>query len=151
MSLFARLFLLFALVPLCELAVLVWLTRVTSLWVTLCLVLTTGLLGATLTRWQGLKAWNAVRTEMAAGRLPAAAVLDGVMILVAGALLLTPGLLTDIAGFCLLAPPLRAFVRRRLTLHVQHRISTRARQMAGRGTVVETEARRVDPKVIDQG
>ncbi len=109
---FLRLLLLFTVVPLVELALLLWLGRHVGLVPTILLVFGTGVLGAWLARREGLRAFHRVREEMGLGRLPAEALLDGLLILIAGAVLLTPGLLTDLAGFTLLTPFGRGAVRR---------------------------------------
>jgi len=113
-----RLLLLFTVVPLVELALLVWIGRQTSLWFTLGLVVATGLAGAWLARYQGFRCWRRVQQDLVAGALPADALVDGLMILLAGALLITPGVLTDLLGFALLLPPfrrlLRGYLKRRL-------------------------------------
>lgn len=109
---FGRLALLFVIVPLLELALLVQLGQWVGLWPTLILVFTTGVAGAALARSQGLRAVASVQSEMAQGRIPAGSLLDGLAILVGGAFLLTPGLITDIAGFSLLIPFTRRIVRR---------------------------------------
>lgn len=114
----ARLLLLFIVVPMVELAILVWLGSQIGFWATMLLVIVTGTVGALLARSQGTRAFQAVRAELAAGRMPAEGLLDGLLILVGGVVLLTPGLLTDIAGLLLLVPVtrrrLKAGVRRRL-------------------------------------
>lgn len=109
-----RMLLLFTVLPLTELYVLLWVKDQTSFAFTMGLVLATGVIGASLARWQGLQALFRIREEMAAGRLPAAALGDGVMILLAGAVLITPGILTDICGFLLLIPPARRLLARGL-------------------------------------
>ena len=109
----ARLALLFVVVPLVELVLLVQLGQVVGLWPTLALVVGTGLLGAGLARREGLRTWLAFQRELAEGRLPQGALLDGLAVLVGGAFLLTPGLLTDVAGFLLLLPPSRRWLRGR--------------------------------------
>jgi len=106
----ARLALLFILVPLVELVILVQLGRWVGLLPTLALVVVTGVLGAALARAQGLRAFLAVQRELAGGRLPGRALLDGLAILVGGAFLLTPGLLTDLVGFSLLIPRSRRWM-----------------------------------------
>ncbi len=89
-----------------------------GVWSTVALVAATGLLGAALARLEGTRALASVQSELAAGRLPARSLLDGAAVLVGGALLLTPGILTDVAGFALLLPvtrrPLYGWLRRRL-------------------------------------
>ena len=127
---FLRLLLLFTLVPLVELWILIELGRLTGVLPTVALVLTTGVLGAWLARSQGLATFARVRSEMAAGRMPATALVDGLLILVAGAVLLTPGLLTDLAGFFLLVPAGRAAIRRAVADRFRHSVE------AGRTVIV---------------
>jgi UPF0716 protein FxsA len=98
------LFLVLVVVPVVEIALLVELGRRLGTTATVALILLTGLLGAWLTRRQGLGVLRQVRSEMAAGRLPASQIVDGVLILLAGVLLLTPGVLTDALGFFCLLP-----------------------------------------------
>lgn len=111
---FFYLLLLFTVVPLVELAILIWIGNQTSLLFTIALVLVTGLLGAALARWQGIFTALRIRLDLAQGKMPTDSVLDALIIVVAGALLITPGILTDLTGFALLIPPLRRFVRDRL-------------------------------------
>lgn len=110
----ARLLLLFITVPLIELFLLVQLGERIGLAATVALVVVTGILGASLARQQGLATWSRFQQESAAGRPPGRTLLDGLLILVAGAVLLTPGLLTDLTGFALLVPPIRSLLSRRL-------------------------------------
>jgi UPF0716 protein FxsA len=110
----ARLLLLFTIVPLVELWLLVGIAHRTSIWFTLVLVLGTGFLGAALARREGLRCWHAARRQVARGELPTDSLLDGLMVLVAGALLIAPGVLTDLAGLALLMPRIRSVVRRYL-------------------------------------
>jgi len=108
-----KLILLLTLVPLVELLLLVRLTQLWgSFWLTVGVILGTGLLGAVLARREGLRVFSHVREQLARGELPADALLDGVLILLAAALLVTPGLLTDACGFLLLIPPSRSLIRR---------------------------------------
>lgn len=104
---FFRLLLLFTTIPLIELALLVEVGRYVGLAATIALVITTGILGAWLAKSQGLATLARVQADFQAGRMPAAAMLEGLMILMAGAVLLTPGLLTDLFGFALLTPVVR--------------------------------------------
>lgn len=113
-----KLLILFLGVPLLELAILVKLGTMVGFWPTIALVLVTGTAGAVLARSQGARVLRAIQAEMAAGRIPAAHLVDGLLVLVGGIVLLTPGLLTDIAGLLLLFPPtrarLKALLRRRM-------------------------------------
>lgn len=128
---FLRLLLLFTLVPLTELFLLVELGRRMGTLPTVALVLATGALGAWLARRQGLRVLGEIRSEQAAGRLPAAALVDGLLVLVAGAVLLTPGLLTDLFGFALLVPQVRGVVRRRLRTAFGRRVTVLRPRQAG--------------------
>lgn len=107
-----RLALLFIVVPLVELAFLIQVGRWVGIWPTVGLVFLTGVVGAGLARAEGLRTLWAFRRDLGQGQLPGQALLDGLSILVGGALLLTPGFVTDIAGFALLLPPSRRLVQR---------------------------------------
>jgi len=108
----ARLALAFVLIPLLELVLLIQLGQWVGVWPTVGLVVLTGVVGAALARAEGLRTLRAFQREVAEGRLPGTPLLDGVAILVGAAFLLTPGLLTDVAGFSLLLPPTRRLIRR---------------------------------------
>lgn len=111
---FLRLLALFVILPLVELALLIQVGRVIGLGLTLVLVTVTGLIGATLARRQGLRAWRAIRAELHSGRMPGTTLIDGLLILIGGIVLLTPGILTDIIGFALLVPGTRRALRNAL-------------------------------------
>ena len=98
------LLLLFIVVPFVELALLLKLAEVTSWLHTLLLVIVTGVLGTWLARSQGVRTYRKIQQSLAASQLPTDSLLDAAMIFVAGALLLTPGILTDLFGFSLLFP-----------------------------------------------
>ncbi len=106
-----KLLLLFTVLPLVELAILVWLAGATSLGFTILLVIVSGVIGASMARQQGLYVWMRAQREMSMGRFPAESLIDGLIILVGGALLVTPGVLTDIVGFSTLIPGVRAVYR----------------------------------------
>jgi UPF0716 protein FxsA len=109
-----RLLLLFVGVPALELALLIEIGSRIGTLPTLGLIAGTGVLGAALARQQGLSVVRRMREEVAAGRLPAGALVDGVTILIAGALLMTPGILTDAVGFLCLVPAVRSLAKREL-------------------------------------
>jgi len=111
---FRRLILLFILVPVAELILLIQLGRWVGLWPTLALIVITGTLGAALASREGLRAWHAFQEDLAQGRLPGRPILDGLSIFSGGALLLTPGLMTDILGFALVARPTRRWIQNRV-------------------------------------
>lgn len=106
------LFFLFIVVPILELAVIVEVAGGIGLGNTLALLILVSLAGAWLVKREGIGAWRRVQEQVQAGRVPAKEMVDGVMILVGGALLLTPGFLTDAVGLSLLLPPVRAVLRR---------------------------------------
>lgn len=122
MNLFGRLFVLFVLVPVIELALLIQIGRVVGLLPTVGLVLLTGAVGAWLARAEGLRVFFNFQNELQTGRLPGQAVFDGLCILVGGALLLTPGVLTDLVGFALLLPPTRRWIQRRMRRSLERRM-----------------------------
>jgi len=101
-------------VPVVELLLLVQMGRYVGLLPTVALVVTTGIVGAYLARLEGLRVLLGARKEVASGRMPAQSLMNGVCILIGGALLLTPGILTDVVGFSLLLPFTRGFWARRL-------------------------------------
>lgn len=105
---------LFIIVPIVELALLIQLGRWIGLWPTLGLIVTTGILGAYLASHEGLKAWRAFQLDVYQGRMPGRPILDGLSIFAGGALLLTPGLLTDVLGFAMLLRPSRRWLQDRL-------------------------------------
>jgi UPF0716 protein FxsA len=115
---FGRLALLFVLVPVLELILLIRMGQVIGFWPTLAIVLVTGWAGAFLARLEGLRVLARFQQELAMGRVPGQAILDGASVLVGGAFLLAPGVLTDLTGLVLLFPPTRrliqGWVRRRL-------------------------------------
>jgi len=110
-----RIVLAFILIPLIELVLLSQLYSRTNLLVAVGIVVLTGFVGAQLARRQGLKVWRTIQQQMAAGKAPSKEILDGVMILIAGAFLITPGILTDCVGFLLLIPQTRRVAGKRLT------------------------------------
>jgi len=107
-----RLLAAFILVPLIELFLLLQLASATSAWTAFAVVIITGVIGSILARREGVIAWFRFRSALAEGRMPSREIRDGLMIVFAAALLLTPGLLTDALGFTLLIPAGRAIIGR---------------------------------------
>ncbi len=104
--------LLFIVVPLVELFVIIEVGQAIGVWPTIALLLLDSILGAMLLRSQGRAVWRRFNEALAAGRVPHREVFDGAMVIFGGALLLTPGFVTDIFGLLLLIPPSRAVIRR---------------------------------------
>ena len=109
---FIRLLVAFIVVPLVELYLLLQLAHVTSAATTILVVIITGVIGSMLARREGVLAWHRFQSALAEGRAPSREIQDGLMIVFAAALLLTPGLITDALGFILLIAPGRELMRR---------------------------------------
>jgi UPF0716 protein FxsA len=99
-------------VPLAEIAAFVVIGGQIGVWATLGMVLLTAIIGSFLLRWQGIGLFNRINAELRANRVPGRELVHGVMILVAGVLLLTPGFVTDSLGFLLFVPGIRDLVWR---------------------------------------
>jgi UPF0716 protein FxsA len=114
---------LFIIIPLIEIAVIIQVGEALGVVNTIGLLLLVSVVGAWLVKRQGLGVLRRIREQQKAGQIPAAAMFDGALVLVAGALLLTPGFVTDVVGLLLLLPPVRAgvraFLRRRFTARVR--------------------------------
>ena len=120
-----KLILLFVITPLVELAILVYLGTLVGVLYTILIVVITGLIGALLVRSQGLATLSRIRSDIEHGILPADEIFKGVLILIGGLLLLTPGLVTDLAGFAMLIPQTRNVVAKRLRRFIQRKIQQR--------------------------
>ena len=120
----------FIIVPLAELYVIIQVGGVIGIVPTLVLLLADALLGSMLLRQQGRAAWVRFNRALAENRLPHKEVFDGVLIIFGGALLITPGFITDIFGLILLIPPTRAIVR-----GISSRIVRRRMAMGGGATI----------------
>jgi UPF0716 protein FxsA len=127
----------FILIPLAELAVLIAVGDWIGLVPTLILLLVVSVAGAWLAKREGLAAWRRLQLALAQGRMPTVEVADGALILLAGALLLTPGFLSDVLGILLLLPPTRAVARRQLPRLAERRLRRRGRRV----TIVDGTAR----------
>lgn len=119
---FGKLLILFTLVPLAELYLFSTLGRQIGFPNTILIIIVTAILGASLTKSQGRKALAKFQQATKEGRLPATEALEGIMILIAGAVLITPGFLTDAVGFLLLVPPVRAAMGKVLAKRLKGKI-----------------------------
>lgn len=117
-----RLLLLFLITPAVELGLLIQVDRLIGFWSTIGLIILTGIVGSYLARREGLSAWRRLNSRLHAGELPGKELADGVIILVAGALLITPGVLTDFFGFMGLLPPTRALIRKAVMKRLQSKM-----------------------------
>jgi UPF0716 protein FxsA len=123
----AKLILLFTVIPLVEIILLIEIGSRLGTGVTLLLLLGTALLGAALARHEGLKTLWRVQTKLANGMMPDEELLDGLLILVAGVMLLAPGLLTDVLGVVLLIPGSRRVIKRWLRHFFRQRLQAQYR------------------------
>jgi len=152
------LLILFIVVPIVEIALFVQVGGAIGLWPTLAVVVLTAALGTALLRHQGLDTLRRVQDSLARDRLPVAEMFDGLCLLMAGALLLTPGFMTDALGFLLFVPPLRAAaaqaIVRYLLTHGRVHVATsggspgagpRGAAPGGAGTVIDGEFEEVEP------
>src|SRR5919206_5269262 len=103
--------LLFVVVPIVELFVIIQVGEAIGVLPTIALLIADSVLGSMLMRSQGRAAWRRFNAAIREGRIPHREVLDGVLVIFGGALLLTPGFVTDVLGIVLLLPPSRAVVR----------------------------------------
>ena len=118
MPLFRLLIILLVTVPLLELALLIQVGSVLGILPTALLCIFTAVLGATLIRVQGLQTLQRVQSKLDQREIPAVDLISGLMLLIAGVLLLTPGFFTDFLGFLCLIPKLRDFIARRIIMHL---------------------------------
>ena len=139
-------------VPLLEIAVFIQVGEVIGLWPTLGAVVLTAVIGTWCLRAQGLATLARARAQIDRGALPTRELFDGACLLVAGALLLTPGFVTDTVGFLLFLPPVREALRGVLSRYVEGRMESRVyvdgeevqragpgSPRRGRGPVIEGE------------
>ncbi len=140
------LFAAFLVVPLVEIYLIVQIGQQIGPAPTVLLLLADSLLGAWLVKREGTRTWRALRSRLGSTRLPGDELADGALVLIGGTLLLTPGFVTDVAGFLLILPFTRPFARR-LLLRTAMRQAVRSvsRPPASgraRGRVVDVEVAR---------
>jgi UPF0716 protein FxsA len=114
---------LFVGIPLIELVLLIEIGQRIGTTYTIGIIIVTGVLGATLARQQGLSVIGQLQRETAEGRMPAVPLVDGVLVLIAAIVLLTPGLLTDAVGFALLVPAVRRWLRGKVLQRLQRAVA----------------------------
>jgi len=131
---------LFLLVPLAELFVIIQVGQAFGALNTIALLIIISAVGAWLVKREGMSVWRRFQRQVESGAVPGLEIADGVMILFAGALLMSPGFLTDLLGIALLLPPVRAMLRTALM--------TRAARRAG---IFRIDGGRIDGGRIDRG
>jgi UPF0716 protein FxsA len=122
------LLLLFLTVPLVEIVLFIEIGSRIGTWTTLLVVALTGALGATVAHREGLRTWWRIQEKWSRGYMPDEDLLDGLLILIAGAMLLTPGFLTDAIGFLLLYQGTRQVVKRWLRYKFSQRFQIHYRK-----------------------
>lgn len=140
---------LFVVVPLLEIYMVIQIGQAIGAWWTVLLLVVDSLLGAALLKREGAAAWRALRDALAAYRMPAHELADGVLVLVGGTLLLTPGFITDVFGFFFILPFTRPLARRALAAVIARKFigaggpssfaAPRTRQSPGPDSVVQGE------------
>ncbi len=128
-------------VPLLEIAVFIEVGGLLGLWPTLIIVILTAVAGTQLLRMQGIATLGRIRTQLDRGQIPTTELFDGACLLVAGALLLTPGFVTDAGGMLLFVPQVRAYLR--------HMVAKRAAASASARVWVDGQEVTENPDVID--
>lgn len=105
-----------------ELYILIQAGQIIGLWLTIGLIMLTGVAGAWLARSQGLEILHRIQDETVRGQMPSVTLVDGALVLVGGLLLLTPGFFTDALGFSFLVPITRDLWRKWLTAWLQRQV-----------------------------
>jgi len=154
--------LVFIVVPMLELLLLIKVGQGIGALPTLALVIGTALTGAFIISRQSLTVVNRTLEALSQGRTPVEPVVDGLFLMVAGALMLTPGLITDVVGLALLVPPLRRLIARavmrwalrRTEVHIETFTAGSGpggrRRPADDGTVIEGEFERIDERPVER-
>lgn len=115
---FARLFVLFTAVSLLEIFVLVKVGSFLGAWATISLVVLTALVGSALVRSQGLQLIQQLQQRLAKGEVPGQQLIEGIMLIITGVLLVTPGFVTDLSGLLLLQPSIRSAIAKLILSNV---------------------------------
>lgn len=113
------LFIMFVLVPALELYLLIEIGQMIGAMPTFGIILATGLLGSWMAKTQGLHVWRSLNRKLSSGQIPGKELVDGAIILISGALLLTPGVLTDVVGLLGLFPLTRVAFRTLLSKYLK--------------------------------
>ncbi len=124
-------------VPLIEIAVIATVASYIGIWWTILALLVISVFGATLMKREGMGVLRRSRRVIEAGKVPGRELVDGAMIVTGGALMLTPGFVTDVVGLCFLLPPVRAVVWRVVVPRLPIRVVNAAGQSVGRGTIID--------------
>lgn len=146
----------FIAVPIIEIAAFIKIGDIIGLWPTIACIILTAIVGTFVLRQQGLSVLQKAQTSLQNNQVPLDSVIHGAFLLVAGALLLTPGFFTDAVGFILLVPPARSMIAHFLWKRMKDRVHIYGAGAAGqgqrppggpdRGPIIEGEAVEVEPE-----
>lgn len=114
----------FVVVPVVEIYVIISVGHVIGAWWTVVLLVADSILGSWLVKREGTRAWRALRSALEQGRMPHRELADGVLILVGGTLMLTPGFVSDVFGMLCILPVTRPLGRRVLAALIGRRLAT---------------------------
>jgi UPF0716 protein FxsA len=121
---FFKLFLIFAVIPVIELALLIKIGSVIGTLNTIIIVILTAVVGAYMVKLEGIAVMYRIQENMQQGTFPAEELINGMMILMAGVLLLTPGFFTDVVGFLMVFPVSRGVIKRIAGRYIKKRMSS---------------------------
>ncbi|MAF97198.1 MAG: hypothetical protein CMH26_01020 [Micavibrio sp.] len=141
-------FVFFIIIPLIELALFATVSEEIGIWTTLLLAFLTAIIGGALVKQQGIQTIISMRYALDKGKMPLNEIFDGFCLVAAGALLITPGFLTDTIGFALLTPPFRSLVRQIIRKHTQWEVSVSPNnnsRVYNDETIIEGEYEKLDP------
>jgi len=139
---FRLLFLLFLIIPAIEIALFIHIGGAIGVIATLLLILVTAILGVILLRLQGLITLARVQESLNRGEVPAVELIEGLMLLLSGALLLTPGFFTDVVGFAVLIPGVRRGVAIGLLSHLNIITAVGGKPPSGPNVYTDSEGHR---------
>jgi UPF0716 protein FxsA len=123
----------FVILPIVEIYVIIQVGQAIGAWWTILLLIADSIFGSWLIAHEGRRAWRALTTALASGRMPAKELADGALILVGGTLMVSPGFVTDAFGIVLILPFTRPLARRLLTRVVSRRLLDARRPGPGSG------------------
>ena len=143
------LFVIFLIVPIIEIGIFIAVGNSIGLIPTLSGVVITAVLGSFIIRRQGLSLIAEIQQHMAAGALPARQIVDGIMLAISGALLLTPGFFTDFVGFLLLVPPVRLLIYNELKSRIRVVSGFSGPQRGGYDHGFSNDNSKEGPEIVD--
>ena len=125
-EMFSKLLLLFIFVPFLDLAILIKLGEYIGFWQTIAIIIITGVTGAVLVKREGLSVIQKIKTDLGQSAIPGRQLVNGLLVLIGGILLMTPGILSDAVGFILVIPGSRGIVREKLISYFRKKVGMRS-------------------------